>query len=268
MSVNQTLKDRPTNGSKPPNGNDTPDSEGAIYRGPQRPHPSPSIHEDVISRHHSRDPVSRETVYDPIVSRMSLAVGSARLAVEKATKVAEALFANQFITVAARHRAVQDKCHRLTQPVLSDIDNALASCRREIETLETKTSSPPRPTDASGYFLASEVRQRLAAMDEVSREAALSQVLSDDDDAALGAILSASPMLTGITKARQQVLRSAWQKQRFASELERISRLKKALEDTERAGTLTLTYTLGLSSAEIVRRAEASERAVEDALKS
>ena len=47
-------------------------------------------------------------------------------------------------------------------------------------------------------------------------------------------------------------------------------RLKKALADTERARTLTLmmTYMLGLSNDAIVRRAEASERAVREALES
>ena len=75
-------------------------------------------------------------------------------------------------------------------------------------------------------------------------------------------------MLSGISKARQEMLRGAWQKKRFAPEIERMERLKKALADTERAGTLTLAYTLSLSSEEIVRRAEASERAVQEALNS
>lgn len=64
------------------------------------------------------------------------------------------------------------------------------------------------------------------------------------------------------------MLRSAWQKQKYGPEIERLDRLRKALEDTQRAGTLTLSYTLSLCSADIIARAEASERAVQEAMDS
>lgn len=269
MAVNQTMKDRHEHNGVVVNENDTgPVSRGATQTPPQPNLPSPSINEALIDRYHPKDPQTRETIYDPIVSRMSVAVGSARLAAERAGKVANAIFANEFQTVAARHRQVKEKTHRMTQPVLAEMDAALASCKREIDMLEEKTSAPSRPQDASGYFLASEVRQRLAGMTDEEREKAIAQALADGDEPALGAILIGSPMLSGITKARHEMLRSAWQKQKYGPEIERLDRLRKALEDTQRAGTLTLSYTLSLCSADIIARAEASERAVQEAMDS
>jgi len=265
MSISPTMKE---GHEAAINGNESPGSRSATQVPPSRPKPSPSINEAVIDRYHPKDPATGDIVPDNIVSRLSVAVGAARLAAEKAQRVAEAIMANEFWTVAARHKAVQDKCHRITEPVLSTLDNALAACRKEIETLTTKTAGPPRPQDAAGYFLASEVRQRLASLSNEDREAAFAQALADEDEAALGAVLVGSPMLSGITKARQQMLRAAWQKQRFAPELARIERLQKALTDTERAGTLTLNYSLSLSSAAIVARAEASDRVMREALDS
>ncbi|MEK1890737.1 MAG: hypothetical protein AAAB35_24875 [Phyllobacterium sp.] len=193
MAVNQTMKDRHEHNGVVVNENDTgPVSRGATQTPPQPNLPSPSINEALIDRYHPKDPQTRETIYDPIVSRMSVAVGSARLAAERAGKVANAIFANEFQTVAARHRQVKEKTHRMTQPVLAEMDAALASCKREIDMLEEKTSAPSRPQDASGYFLASEVRQRLAGMTDEEREKAIAQALADGDEPALGAI-SARP---------------------------------------------------------------------------
>ena len=59
-----------------------------------------------------------------------------------------------------------------------------------------------------------------------------------------------------------------WRRTRWGPELARIERLKKALDDTERAGGLLLTFITSLSSDEIVRRAEAGEAGVREALNS
>ena len=267
MSISPSMKESHENPTTNDSG-ESPGSPSATQVAGRENRPSPSLHEEVIARHHGRDPRTNETIYDPLVSRMTNAVGTARLAAERAGRVSQAIFANEMMTLPARHREVKAKCWKITQPVLADIDSALAACRREIESLEQKTSAPIKPTDAAGYFLASEVRQRLASLSDADREAALGTALAEEDDAFLGAVLAGSPMLSGISKARQQLLRSAWQKARFGPELERLTRLKAALDDTERAGTLALSYTISLSSEEIVARAEASERAVRDALES
>jgi len=252
----------PSDGRGTPSGtNDTPGGKGvgATATATRDDGLSPSVHESVIARHHGRDARTQETAYDPAVSRLANAVGAARLAAERCGRIAAALMQNEMQTIPARHRAVKEKTWRITEPVLRDIDSALAATKRELESLEAKTAAPPRPTDAAGHFLATEVRQRLAAMSEQEREAALSSALKDGDDQLLSAVLTGSPMLSNVSKQRQEMLRATWQRQRFAPELERIARLKKALSDTERAGTLAMTYTLNLSSAAIIAQAEASE---------
>jgi hypothetical protein len=275
MSISQTMKTDhsrvivPSDGKGVPQGtNDTPGGKGpgATATATRDDGLSPSVHESVITRHLPRDPRTPEPVDDSAILRMANAVASARVAAERAGRAATGIMQNELMTVAARHRATKEKAWKLTEPVLRDIDSALASARRDLETLEQKTAAPAKPTDAGGYFLATEVRQRLAAMPEPERESALGAALKEGDDQLLGAVLAASPMLTGISKKRQDMLRASWQKAKYGPELERIARLQKAISDTERAGTLAMTYTLGLSNEAIIRRAEASERAMREAL--
>src|SRR4051812_9943109 len=115
MSISQTMKEQhrlKLNGAGSDDsvreGNvEPPSSPGATHVVRQNNRPSPSIHEDVISRHHSRNEETGETVYDPVVSRLSNAVGAARLAAERVGRVATAIFANELQTVPARHREVK-----------------------------------------------------------------------------------------------------------------------------------------------------------------
>ena len=65
----------------------------------------------------------------------------------------------------------------------------MGACRREIESLEKKTSAPSPAHGRRRLFPGSEVRQRLAGMTPEDREYAIAAALKDGDDAALGAVL-------------------------------------------------------------------------------
>ena len=252
-----------------PGNNDGPVSSLAATQVAHRDNrPSPSIHEDLVSRHLARDERTREEVPDPVVYKLRDAVGAARQAAERANRVADAIMANEMQTVPARHRDTKNQCWKIAEPALRTLDAAMGTCRRELEVLTQHVATPPRPTDPAGYFLASEVRQRLAGLPDADREKAIASALAGGDDALVGAVIGASPFLSGVTKARQDALLGAWQRLRHGPVLDRIERLKKALADTERAGSLTLAYTSSLSNASIVRQAEASEARVAAALQS
>ena len=50
------------------------------------------------------------------------------------------------------------------------------------------------------------------AMPEAEREQMLATALGEDDDVLIGAVIEQPAPISGISKARQQVLRGAWQK--------------------------------------------------------
>jgi len=254
------------------NGNGHEGTEEVVSRGPQvgpsRVRVSPSIHEDVISRHYKSDPATKGFVADPIISRLADTVQVARLAAERSTRVAEAIFENVMMTVPARHRETKAKTWRIVQPVLLDLDSAFGATRRELERLEDATKGPRRLLDAGSNYLEHEVRQRLATMAPNDRAKAVSQALTDDDEMVLSAILNAPPMLTSMSATEHQMLRAQWRKRKWGDEIDRIGRLQKALDDAERAGTLLLAHVTNLSSDAVVAAAEAAEARVNAALNS
>ena len=95
----------------------------------------------------------------------------------------------------------------------------------------------------------------------------LSTALAEDDDALIGAVIDQPAPISGITKARQQLLHGAWRTKRHGPDLDRIDRIQKAMNDLDRAGELTIKYASSLSDLKLVERAAASEAAVAAALK-
>ncbi|RWN59726.1 hypothetical protein [Mesorhizobium sp.] len=152
---------------------------------------------------------------------------------------------------------------------LRQMDAALAAAKQEVQRLEALTRAPPRPTDAAGAMLASEIRARLASLKDGQRRAALSAALADGDDAVLGAVLNGPPMLSGLGSSEEmEMLRERWRRERHGADVDRIERIGRAVEDTNRAGTLVISFTSRLSSSEVVEKAEASQRAVVEAIRS
>lgn len=227
----------------------------------------PSIHEALITRHFARDPLTRETIQDPILAEAQEAMQIARQSAEKARRVAEAIMANEMATIPARHRQIRTESWRAVEGALRRLDGARERARREVETLEKATSAPPRPHDAGSAIIASEVRSRLAAMKSTARRSAIDAALRDGDDFVLGAVLNAPAMLSGLdSREEHDVLRARWRQTRHGAEVDRVARLGRALDDLTRGGELVISFTNRLSSAEVVAKAEASERAVTEAI--
>ena len=65
---------------------------------------SPSVHEATIVRHFARDPATRETIQDPILTELHAAMQSMRVSGEKAARLAAANLRNAMNTPAANHK--------------------------------------------------------------------------------------------------------------------------------------------------------------------
>lgn len=231
--------------------------------------PPPSLNEAMIDRHFATDPYNnRAPVADPVLSMLRDAMASGRAAAEKAKRIADAVLANEMQTLPARHRSVKDEAWKAVDMPLKRFDAALAAARHEIDALEARTMAPPRPSGAADAMLASEVRARLASLPEGDRREALEAALVAGDDAVIGAALHGPAMLSGMTTPQHSNLRDRWRGIRHGEAMDRINRLKAALADTERGGTLLVGYTSTLVDSNVVELAEASEKAARKAIES
>jgi hypothetical protein len=224
-----------------------------------------SIHEEMIARHYARDPLTKDIVGDPTISLMYDAMQANRLAAEKAKRIAAAVMANEMATIPARHREVKEKGWRAVEPGLRQLDAARAAAVREIDRLSALTAAPPRPTSPADAMLASEVRGRFASMTDKQRAAALAAAAADDT--VVAAVLNGPAMLSGLSAEEMEMLRHRWRERRHGPDVDRLQRLGRAVEDIDRAGQLVVRFYTGLSNSEIVDRAEASERAVQEAMR-
>ena len=270
MATNHTQVITHSDGKGTPQGtNATPGGSGPGATAVAAPDtgPSPSIHEAMIARHLPKDPRTGEPMADATLDRMADAMRAARLGAERAGRVAAAIHGNEMATLPARHRQAREQVWKAVEPTLRQLDGARQAATQAIAALEAVTSAPPAPKDMLGGMKANEIRSVLRGLPEAEREAMLSAALGDDDDVMLGAVIDQPPAMSGISKTRHQMLKASWQRKRHGDKLDRVATLKKALADLERGGELTIKFASGLSDEAIIKRAEASEARVREALR-
>lgn len=217
---------------------------------------SPSVHEEVILRHRGRDARTGQTLDDHHIGLLADALRAQRIGGERAARIAEAIMANEMITVPARHRQIARETWRAVETSLRQTDSALTLTRAEIRSIRERTRAPAPPRDGPGAMLASEIRSRLASMSPKTRQAALDAALADGDDVVLGAALCGPAMLSGLGRAELEMLRSRWQRARHGDDVDRADRLEAAVADAVQAGQILIRHTNSLSRADIVQAAE------------
>ncbi|MDR6302559.1 hypothetical protein GGQ85_000235 [Nitrobacter vulgaris] len=111
-----------------------------------------------------------------------------------------------------------------------------------------------------------ELRERLTSLPEDRRKAIIADAIKNDDQLLVSAILSAPAWLSGLSDAELSLHRNAWTSKHFASELNRLERLSKAVEDANRAGSVAISFVDSLTDADLVEKAEAMERQATAAL--
>ena len=84
--------------------------------------------------------------------------------------------------------------------------------------------------------LEAELRQRICAMRDEERSKLIGAALKSGDQTVLAAVLRGHHALVGMSEAQHTVYREQWRQSQFPQETDRIARLKKAIDATDRAG--------------------------------
>jgi hypothetical protein len=226
---------------------------------------SPTVHEATIVRHFARDPATRETIQDPILTELHNAMKSMREAGERASRLAAANLKNQMATPAANHKKAREASFAAIEGATKRFDLSVKLAQEAIAEIEKKTASPPKPKDVAGQLANMELRACLAGLPGDARSAALASALAAGDEAILAAVLTASPLLSGLSAGEYGLRLAEWKLRNHGEALERMGRLRKALTDVERAGPLLTSFVDGLTDAELVRAAEETSRAASEA---
>ena len=111
-----------------------------------------------------------------------------------------------------------------------------------------------------------ELRERLLALPAEQRKTVMLDAIKNNDDVLVGVVLGVSAWEIGMSDADLALLRQSWAVKNYASELSRMDRIAKAVEDAQRAGTVALEFVSQLTDAEMIEAAAASEKTANAAL--
>ena len=136
----------------------------------------------------------------------------------------------------------------------------------EISDIEKKTAAPPKPKDVAGQLANMELESVPRGIAGRRANRRLSpDALAAGDEAIVAAVLTAPPLLSGLSPGEYGLRLAEWRLRNHGAELERMGRLRKALTDVERAGPLLTGFVDSLTDAELVRAAEETSRAASEA---
>ena len=127
---------------------------------------------------------------------------------------------------------------------------------------------PPSPKDAMAAIYAGEVRSALSRMPLTERASAVERAIGEGDDAFAVAALTGSPVLVGLGRAEQRALRDVWQRKKHGPTLQRIAKLKAALDEHNRLSSLLSgwSYQLFADDNAAISAAQESERIAREIL--
>jgi hypothetical protein len=224
---------------------------------------SPSIHEMTVSRHMLKDDDS-----DQVLNALHDAVKVTREMCEKSAQTTEAVMANQFETEPARHRKARDASFALLERGTKALDGAIKAGQNEIKTLKTVLQGPTPTKDPLTEQRQRELRERLALLPKERQQAIIGEAIAHGDDNLVSAILSVPAWaIGGMSQLEQEMMRANWARKHHAPELDRLARIEKAMDDTTRAGQLSLSFVDSLTDAALITSSEKTERAAADALR-
>lgn len=193
------------------------------------------INEALIDKHRLRD-ASGEFVPDAALDALHGAIAEARTTAEKLAALADTIGNDKTITKEAGALKLRQAALKICEASAAKLDAAQARATREVEALLKSTAAPPPPQDALELQLEAELRQRLCAMRDDERSKLIGAALKSNDQRVLAAVLRGHPVLVGMGEAQHTAYREQWRQSQFPQETNRIARLKKALDATERAG--------------------------------
>jgi hypothetical protein len=223
------------------------------------PLPSPSMNEGAIANIAPGD-----------VTRIAIAeaLRAVRIAAENARNASVAIFGDMTLSEGGKHVKANDLSFRITNAVLPVVDRAREKLEYEIGKLRAKTNAPAPDVSVRGNFMATEIRQRMASLDQSARLAALQEAIDEgpSGDAIIEAALGASGFLTGLTPLEVEHTRQKWRRKRFPDECKRIDLLERDAEHLNRGGSLLISYQRKCSYPAIVAAAAQSRDAAQKAI--
>ena len=220
---------------------------------------SPTAHEAAIKRHMTDGD-------DPALQSLHDAVKTTRELATKAAATTDIVLKNAMKTEASRHKDARAAGFSLIERATRSVDEAVRAAQHEIITIQAKVKAPLAAKDIVSETRQRELRERLSMLPEDRRKAIIAEAIKSDDEVLISAILSAPAWLSGITDAELALHRNNWASKHFAADLDRMSRLSKAVEDANRAGSVAVSFVDCLTDAKLVENAEAMERQAHAAL--
>jgi hypothetical protein len=164
---------------------------------------SPSLHEGAIA-----DIAPGDTLR----VRISEALRGGRLAAEGSRAASTAIYSDLTLSEGGKAVRASETAYRLTNAALPNFDRAHEALENEIARLKAKTNAPVPDTSTRSNFMASEIRQRLAGMDQTKRLAAITASINEGPagDAVVEACLNAPSVLSGLSSTELQHIRQTW----------------------------------------------------------
>ncbi|MBB2751637.1 UNVERIFIED_ORG: hypothetical protein GGI57_002325 [Rhizobium aethiopicum] len=230
--------------------------------------PPPEIHEAAVEQHYARAP-NGEVERDASIATLATAVATTRQNSENLAAYADTLSKDRLLSPDAVRLKLRDNALKLAEATAKKLDEAKALVQRQIEEIDTLTSTPPALRDQLSAGLEAEIRARLAGMSEKARDEAISKAFAEKDKTIIAAVLRGPAMLVGLTQARHDMARHRYRETFHPEETARRRRLAAALEATERTGHSFIGYIATATTGAAIQIAEASAnaQAAEQAIK-
>ncbi|MEQ1951359.1 hypothetical protein [Mesorhizobium sp. CN2-181] len=230
----------------------------------------PSLDEETVAHVAVRDKQTGE-ISDPAVAGLAAAVKIAREEAAAPINVEKFTLSDTTLTADAALLSVAQAALASGTRVATRLDAARGRAKAEIESINKRTSCPPAPTGpVFGLQHEIEIRTALAGMPERVRESTINDAFKTKDLSIIGAVLRAPAFLSGVGKARLELIRAQYQREFHPGDAERVDVLNKALEATERAGVLFMKMVREASESPVIQLAQAgvrNRREAEQALK-
>jgi hypothetical protein len=224
------------------------------------PPPSPSISEGALGEFDAND---------HLVSAAFEALKACRIAAQSTHAACSAVHADTTLSEGARDVSAHDVAGKVIARPLPLVDRAGTNLQAEIARIENKVKAPVADTTVKGVNLGHEVRLYLRGLSPDGKRKAIVGSIESGDDSVISAILSAPPMLSGLSPQEIEAFALTWRTRKFPAELKRKSYLEGVSKALRLGGQLLVGYGQKMSAAAIVAEArkfrEASVAAIAQA---
>jgi hypothetical protein len=224
-----------------------------------------SLHEDVLDRHYIADPETGTRIEDHALDALKSAAAFGRSTAEKLLSANKAILADKLNTELSNAKRARDTAERMLESITKRIDSAVTVANTERNALLAKLSGPPKDVVSAGHAI--EIRSALLRLSPSDRAKAIAEALAEEDEALIASVLSASSLVSGVTKAEKALLKASWGQARYPGEINRAERLNDAIEDLLRGGRAAISLVASLSDGEKIAAAEKSAREAAEAAK-